>query len=206
MLANIEVLAKVEPASAPLWEIAGRLYADKGWSADARRCLQQALRISPQRRSAADALSALLLREGDLNAAVEFAIQSKGRKAALFAGLLAERHNDLQGAAVQYEAALRHGDPTGIAANNLAWLYAEQGGDLNRALQLAQQARQFAPSNPAVLDTVGVVHLRRREYTEAIAVLNSAAQLLAMSPYQPDLLRQVREHLLEARLRAGFSD
>jgi tetratricopeptide (TPR) repeat protein len=205
MLANIESLAAVQPASAPLWEIAGRLYADKGWFADARRCLQQALRISPQRHSAAKALSALGLREGDLNAAVGFAIQSGGRKAALLAGLLAERHNDLHGAVVQYEAALRRGDPTGIAANNLAWLYAESDGDLNRALLLAQQARQLAPDDPAVLDTVGVVHLRRREYTEAIAVLNGAAQLLAVSPRQPDLLRQVREHLLEARWRAGLS-
>src|SRR5438067_9912918 len=36
------------------------------------------------------------------------------------------------------------------------------------ALQLAQMARQQDPANPAVLDTLGVVHLRRREYTNAV--------------------------------------
>ena len=39
------------------------------------------------------------------------------------------------------------------AANNLAWLYTEHGGDKGKALQLAQTAKEVAPDDPNVSDT-----------------------------------------------------
>ncbi len=41
-----------------------------------------------------------------------------------------------------------------LAANNLAWNYAEHGGDLDVALNLAQKARETDPNSPGIADTL----------------------------------------------------
>ena len=40
------------------------------------------------------------------------------------------------------------------AANNLAWVLSEHGGDKDRALALAQTAKEQAPEDPHVTDTL----------------------------------------------------
>jgi tetratricopeptide (TPR) repeat protein len=187
-------------------EIAGRLYARQGRYARAQHCLQQALAIDPQRRSAALVLAQIFAAREDWDAATRTAAQTGGEAAALFSAQKAQQKNDVAEAIAQYETALRRGDPDGVAANNLAWLYAQQGARLNRALALAEKARTLTPADPAVLDTVGVVHLRRREYTDAITVLQTAAALAGQaSPNQPKLTTEIRKHLAEACLRAGVA-
>ena len=206
MLLNLERLAAGSPQSAVLMEIAGRLYARQGRYARAQHCLQQALAIDPQRRSAALVLAQIFAAREDWDAATRTAAQTGGEAAALFSAQKAQQKNDVAEAIAQYETALRRGDPDGVAANNLAWLYAQQGARLNRALALAEKARTLTPADPAVLDTVGVVHLRRREYTDAITVLQTAAALAGQaSPNQPKLTTEIRKHLAEACLRAGVA-
>jgi len=55
------------------------------------------------------------------------------------------------------------------AANNLAWLYAEQGGNLDAALQLAQQAKRRWPERPDINDTLGWVYYKRGQPALAIS-------------------------------------
>jgi tetratricopeptide (TPR) repeat protein len=119
------------------------------------------------------------------------------------AGVKAQEQNDVHGAIENYERAVQGGENTGVAANNLAWLYAEQGINLPRALELAQTAQSLSPHDPAVLDTVGVVHLRMHSYSEAIKVLESARQMAVKTAAETQLVAQIRHHLAEAYLRAG---
>ncbi len=203
MLARMEKIAANNPPSATLMEITGRLYASRGWFGDAERCLQAALRIDPQRTTAAAALASTFAAAGQLEAAADSAARSGGNSAALLAAFRAQERNHVAAAIQNYERAIREGEHSGVAANNLAWLYAEQGTNLDRALQLAESARAQAPENPAVLDTVGVVRLRLRKYTEAISALESARKLAGEHPSDPQLLAQIRRHLAEAYLRAG---
>ncbi len=206
MLRKMETVAASAPPSSTLMEIAGRLYAEHGWYADATRCLQSSLRMDPQRKSAAAVLAQTFAAEGNLRAAAESATRSGGDSGALLAGVQAEERNDVQGAIDNYERALQEGDHTGVAANNLAWLYAQRGTNLERALALAEAARSAAPENPAVLDTVGVVRLRLRRFSDAIAVLESARQIAGSRKSDPELLAKINEHLAEAYLRAGKTD
>jgi tetratricopeptide (TPR) repeat protein len=127
--------------------------------------------------------------------------------ASLLAGVQAQDRNDLAAAIQQYQDAVKRGDRTGIAANNLAWLYAKTGTQLDRALELARSAHNLSPRNPAILDTLGFVHLQRREYSQAVEQLELAAHL-ASAPdengqHDAQLLTQIREHLAEAYRRAG---
>lgn len=203
MLLRIERVAANKPASPVLMEIAGRLFADHHWYADAKRCLAAALQIDPKRATAAAALADTFAATGDMPAAAESAAKTGGNAAALLAGVKAEEQNDIRSAIEDYERAVRGGERSGVAANNLAWLYAEQGVNLGRALELAQSAVSLDPGNPAVLDTVGVVHLRRREYTEAIKTLEAARDLTHRKPQPAQVSQDIRQHLAEAYMKAG---
>jgi len=206
MLAKMEKVAAAAPASATLMEIAGRLYAERGWYQDAKRCLQAALRIDPQRSTAAAALAQTFAANGELGAAADSASRAGGKSAALLAAIRAQEQHDVAAAIDNYERAIREGENSGIAANNLAWLYAEQGSNLQRALELAQAATSMAPGNPAVLDTVGVVQFKMRNYSEAIKVLETARRIAGEQRSDPQLVAQIRRHLAQAYLRAGRTE
>lgn len=206
MLQRLEGVALEEPPSPTLLEIAGRLYAEHHWFEDASRCLHRALALDPHRTTAAAALAQLQAAQGELTAAADSAMRTDNAAAALLAGGQAQDRNDVAGAVKQYQEAVKRGDRTGIAANNLAWLYAMQGAQLDRALQLAQEAHNLSPHSPAILDTLGFVYLRRREYSQAVQQLELAAHMATASDndeHDPHLLAQIREHLAEAYRRAG---
>ena len=48
-----------------------------------------------------------------------------------------------------------------VAANNLAWMYAETGENLDVALELAQRAARRLPDHPAVHDTLGWIYYKK---------------------------------------------
>ncbi len=61
-----------------------------------------------------------------------------------------------------------------LAMNNLAYLYAEEGAMLHRALHLATGAVQLEPANGVFLDTLGWVNYRLGNYAAACDVLEKA--------------------------------
>jgi Flp pilus assembly protein TadD len=67
------------------------------------------------------------------------------------------------------------------ARNDLAWILAEKGEELDWALTLAEDAHRMDPS-PDVLDTLGWVHFRRGEISAAVGVLEQAVEARADSP------------------------
>jgi Tfp pilus assembly protein PilF len=63
-----------------------------------------------------------------------------------------------------------------VAANNLAFLYAEEGGNLDVALQLAQTAKQHLPNSAEVDDTLGWVYYKKGLPALAMPAFERAAQ------------------------------
>ncbi|MFP6904498.1 MAG: tetratricopeptide repeat protein, partial [Verrucomicrobiota bacterium] len=55
-----------------------------------------------------------------------------------------------------------------IAINNLIYLLADQGQDLDHPQRLAQQLMEAHPNNPLFADTIGWVHIQRKAFNEAI--------------------------------------
>jgi tetratricopeptide (TPR) repeat protein len=204
-LQKMEAVAQKSPASSTLLEIAGRLYADHGWYAEAIRALGEALAADPNRTTAARVLARLQLATGDFERASNVAVAASPLRQPLLNAYQADSTGDWQQAITDYERAVREGDQTGVAANNLAWLYAQHNAQLDRALSLAEAAVKLSPNDPLVLDTLGFVHLQRREYSSAVEVLETAARLSSIknSPATPDAAQQIRKHLGDAYLRAG---
>jgi Flp pilus assembly protein TadD len=61
-----------------------------------------------------------------------------------------------------------------VAANNLAFLYAEDAERLDVALQLAETAKRLMPDSADAIDTLGWVYHKRRMPTYAISELQQA--------------------------------
>jgi tetratricopeptide (TPR) repeat protein len=85
------------------------------------------------------------------------------------------------------------------AANNLAWLYSEHGGDKEKALELAQRAKQAAPEDPNISDTLGWILYHRGVYHRAVSLLKESAARLPDRPV-------IQYHLGMASLKSGDKD
>jgi tetratricopeptide (TPR) repeat protein len=212
LLHKLEKLARSGTQSSRMMEITGRLYASKGMYKDAERCLRNAVRMDPQRASAAFALAETYMRQNvqantnnpaAQSAASEWTNLVSSENRSLIAALDADQRRDSTASVRDYEAAVRSGDPTGIASNNLAWIYAVQGRNLDRALQLAQHALELNPGNPAVLDTIGVIQVRKHEYSRAISSFKTGARRATELQDQQELRRTIEQHLAYASQLAG---
>ncbi|MBO8092026.1 MAG: tetratricopeptide repeat protein [Prosthecochloris sp.] len=71
-----------------------------------------------------------------------------------------------------------------LALNNLAYMMAEQGEQLDLALEYATKAVEFEPDNPVFLDTLGWVLYKQQKYERAKLYLEKAATL---DPSEPEI-------------------
>ncbi len=68
------------------------------------------------------------------------------------------------------------------AANNLAYLYAEKGGNVDEALNLAQSAKEQFPDDPNISDTLGWVYYKKNVFSHAIVYLKKANDKIQNNP------------------------
>ena len=203
MLRRMEKIANNPPRSATLMETAGRLYAQHHWYDDAERCLRAAAEIDPERAPALTALAGNYLNVNDPVNAQQAIAGANRAWAEMLEGSDALDRGDLATAVRSYEAALHHGENSGTTANNLAWIYAQQSRNLDRALELAKSAHQSLSRDLGVMDTLGFVYLRRREYDRAIQVLERALDLQRAERMPDAPVAEVRRHLAEAYRETG---
>ena len=79
-----------------------------------------------------------------------------------------------------YEATLKMEPNNAIVLNNLAYLLAETGGDLNDALTKVQRAKQIRTDLPEISDTLGWIYLKKGLADNAIDVFKD---LVAKEPH-----------------------
>jgi putative PEP-CTERM system TPR-repeat lipoprotein len=98
---------------------------------------------------------------------------------AIFAlGALYDQQGNKRQAVELYKEVLSKAENYTVALNNLAYLYAENYGSAEEALVLAVKAFNNEPSNPGILDTLGLALLKNERYAEAVNVLKKATKLL----------------------------
>ena len=85
------------------------------------------------------------------------------------------------------------------ALNNLAYLYADGHGPVETAVDLARRAKELAPRNGSVTDTLGWALYQSNRIDEAIQYLTEASEYLPGDP-------TVRYHLGLAYLKKGMND
>ncbi|MDY0212675.1 MAG: PEP-CTERM system TPR-repeat protein PrsT [Desulfuromonadaceae bacterium] len=92
-------------------------------------------------------------------------------------GMLSDQRGNKKKAEKLYREVLDIAENHTGAMNNLAYIYAENNSALQEALELSMRAFRNEPSNPSVLDTLGLVLLKNGRFTEAISVLEKATNL-----------------------------
>lgn len=88
-------------------------------------------------------------------------------------------------------------DPNNVVAlNNVAYILAEDGKDLDQALTLAQRAKQQAPNNDDISDTMGLIYIKKNLTDNAISIFSD---LVKRQPRNP----LYHYHLGMAQLQKG---
>jgi tetratricopeptide (TPR) repeat protein len=90
-----------------------------------------------------------------------------------------------------YRATLQLDPKDATATNNLAFLMAERGEDLDQALALSQRAMELSPDDADMIDTAGWVQLKRKQTDAAIGLF---ARAVGKEPGNDEY----RQHLLQA--------
>src|SRR5262249_11061097 len=93
-----------------------------------------------------------------------------------------ERQQGFSAARDAYEKLLTVSADFIPALNNLAVIYSEHLGRPDTAYDLAKKAREIAPNEPHMADTLGWILYKRGEYTGAVRPLQEAATALADNP------------------------
>lgn len=93
--------------------------------------------------------------------------------------LVLDAGNRREEAKKAYEQALKLDPRNGVALNNLAYLIAETGGDLDQALTYVQRAKQILPNIHEVSDTMGWIYLKKNLSDNAIEIFRD---LVAKEP------------------------
>jgi tetratricopeptide (TPR) repeat protein len=97
-------------------------------------------------------------------------------------GALEESRSNWREAQDLYQKALQVQSDHPLAANNLAYLMLEHGGNTDVALSLAQVARRALPELPNAADTLAWAYYRKGAYALAIGLLTEAVKKLPQNP------------------------
>jgi tetratricopeptide (TPR) repeat protein len=171
------------PRSAALHRMLGTVHVRRNETDRAEAAFLKALELDPNLTGAYLALADLYATSAQYDQALEKvtrALKMDGKSVTghMLAGMIRERKGDIANARLAYEQALALRPRFAPAANNLAYLHAIHGGDKEKALELAQVAKEMAPDNPYFSDTLGWILYRRGVYQRALSLLaESAAKL-----------------------------
>jgi Flp pilus assembly protein TadD len=122
--------------------------------------------------------------KGDLNAAVDaFRRASKAAPGdstpLLQLGLLMDGTGRIDQAEPVYEQILKIRPDHAVALNNLAFIKAEKGTDLDQALTMAQRALQQQPGSSDFADTLGWIYIKKNLSDNAVRIFSD---LVAKQP------------------------
>jgi tetratricopeptide (TPR) repeat protein len=178
-LERVGAARDADPNDAALQVLYGDLAAAAGDRAAAEAAFQRAIELDANHLEAYAKLARLLLGSGRGNEAIatyQQALERNPRSGSLHLLLasLFEAGGRLEEAMEHYNAAIEIDPELAVAKNNLAYLMAERGRDLDRALELAQEAKAAMPDNPNAADTLGWVLYKKDLPAAAIGYLREA--------------------------------
>jgi predicted Zn-dependent protease len=125
--------------------------------------------------------------KGDLNMAMEFFRKSSQAApndtlSLLQLSLLMEGTGQSERAKPIYEKILGLQNDHPVALNNLAYIKAQEGNDLDGALTMAQRARQKMPESTAIADTLGWIYIKKNMTEDAVRVFSDLIQKEPKNP------------------------
>jgi tetratricopeptide (TPR) repeat protein len=178
-VARVEAALETEADSAKLRTLSGLVALMDDRPEDAEAAFKKAIELDPADAAGYEQLARLYAKTGRLNEAVttyETAIKARPEDPNLhyFLGTLYSFGGAQDKAIERYEDAIKYGPDLAYPKNDLAYIYAESGKNLDRALDLAQEAKAALPDTATVADTLGWVLYKRGIPSAAISYLKEA--------------------------------
>jgi predicted Zn-dependent protease len=148
------------------YELMGAVYLQADRLEDAEAAFKKALEKDPNSPTPDAALAAQYIQSGRTNEGLQKLddlIKKSPSNASAYGtkGILLETQGKTAEAQQCYSEAIRLDPDFFAAGNNLAYILAEEGRELDTALNLAQNARRRQPENPNIADTLGWVYYKR---------------------------------------------
>ncbi len=143
--------------------------------------LKEVVKNSPQSEDAWIRLGALQRNDQQNDAAMASfqkaaAINPRSAPAYLNQAVLLESIGKKKEASAAYNKVLGIDPQNTLALNNLAFLNAEEGTNLDQAMTLATKAQRQVPNSPDISDTLGYVYYQKNLNAEALQIFRKVVQ------------------------------
>jgi tetratricopeptide (TPR) repeat protein len=175
------------PANSRFYVLLGEVELKNQNSTEAEKAFEKATEIDKNNVQAFMMLATVQASRGSVDQAIgeyQRALQANPRDSRLDVALgeLFETKGQWQQAQDLYQSALQIQPDYAVAANNLAYLMLEHGGNVNVAFTLAQTARRGLPDLPNSADTLGWAYYHQGVYNAAIDLFQEAIKADAKNP------------------------
>jgi tetratricopeptide (TPR) repeat protein len=169
-----------EPENPLLWNMVGRFQLASGKPAEAEAAFLKSIELAPEYTTPYYQLGLLYAAqkkfpEAEARLAKVVEKNDKNVGAHVLLGMVLNSEGKIDAANKEYRKVLSLSPKHPIAANNLAANLADGGGNLDEALKFAQIAREAAPEDSRVGDTLGWVYYRKGLIDTAYPLLADAA-------------------------------
>jgi tetratricopeptide (TPR) repeat protein len=183
---RVQKLIEKDPKLAQPWGLRGKIYLAQQDFTHAEADLLKAIDLDPNLAAGYSLLAQLYVATNRQEQAVEKLKESVAKNKSVPALMqLAMLHQQLKNFAAArdaYEELLTVAPNSPLALNNLAVLYSERLGQLDKAYELATKAREATPNEPHTADTLGWILFKKGEYGNALRVLQESASKLPDQP------------------------
>jgi tetratricopeptide (TPR) repeat protein len=197
---RVQRLIDRSPGLAQPWGLRGKLYLAQRDFTHAEADLLKAIDLDPKLEPGYLLLAQLYVASNrqeeaiaKLNAFIE---KNKTVPALMQLAVIQEQLKNFAAARDAYETLLTVTPNFQLALNNLAALYSERLGQLDKAYDLATKAREAAPNEPHIADTLGWTLFKKGDYRKALGLLQEGADKLPEAP-------EIQFHLGMARYMLG---
>ena len=187
---RVQAQMDAQPNSGAVQYLMGKIYvAQKDWP-NAEVAMGKALKLEPNFELASETLTSVYVAERQIGKAIAqvqsfLAGNPKNPGALMLLGNLYQDDNQIDKARQTYEQLVSIDPNNAPAMNNLAYIYAQNQGDIDKAADMAEKARAILPGDPGVADTLGWILYKKRDFRHALALLQQSA---SKSPSSPDIL------------------
>jgi tetratricopeptide (TPR) repeat protein len=169
-----------DPKNGQLWDMVGRFQLASGNPAEAEAAFLKSIDLAPEFTSPYYQLGVMYAAqkkfpESEKRLREVIKENDKNIGAHVLLGMVINIQGRIDDANKEYRKALTLSPKHPLAANNLASNLSEGGGNLDEALKFAQIAREAAPEDPNVGDTLGWIFYKKGLIETAYPLISDAA-------------------------------
>ncbi|MCH6255347.1 tetratricopeptide repeat protein [Puniceicoccaceae bacterium K14] len=203
-LERVETSISEAPESAPLHYLKGMIHTNLNSDEDARKSFERAIELEPKNAKAHLAIAQSYSKTGNLDQAIEAYLTTlKIAPDLIIAKFQLANHyefrKEYEAAQEQYLEILEDTPNSPVVYNNLAYLLSEYLNQKEKAFEYAKQARELAPEDPMIADTLGWIAYQRKEYKWSYDLISEAHKQLPNAG-------EITYHLGMAAFRLGYQE